>query len=84
MLFCYRTAKYASEEKIKCTSSRPEVFCINVFLEISQSSHENTCARASLIKVAGLSLKRLLRRCFPVNFTEHLQVAASPNVYKIL
>ena len=27
--------------------SRPEVFCKKVFLEISQISQENTCARAS-------------------------------------
>ena len=28
-----------------CKSSRPEVFCKNVFLEISQNSQENTCTR---------------------------------------
>ena len=32
--------------------SRPEVFCKKVFLEISQNSQENTCARdSSLMKL---------------------------------
>ena len=57
-----------------------------VFLEISQNSQENTCARVSfLIKLqaapATLLKKKLWHRCFPVNlakflrtpfFTEHL------------
>ena len=30
-------------------SSRPEVFCKKVFLEISQSSQGNTCARISFL-----------------------------------
>ena len=49
-----------------------------VFLEISQNSQENTCAKVSfLIKLhasphspATLSKKRLLQRCFPVNFVK--------------
>ena len=54
-------------------SSRPEVFCRKVFLEISQNSQENTCARV---------WKKRLAQVFPVNFakflgtsflTEHLQ-----------
>ena len=33
-------------------SSRPDVFCEKVFLEISQNSQESTCARvSSLIKL---------------------------------
>ena len=49
-----------------------------VFLEISQNSHENTCARASfLIKLqaepATLLKKKLWQRCFPVNFAEFLR-----------
>ena len=53
-----------------------------VSLEISQNSHQNTCARVSfLIKLQASGLfvikKRMCRRCFPVNFTntfftEHL------------
>ena len=35
-----------------------------VFLEISQSSQENPCARAFFLK------KRLWHRCFPVNFAK--------------
>ena len=55
------------------------------FLEIAQSSQKKTCARVFLNKVAGLRpvgllKKRLLHRCFPVNFvkllTEHLLVTA--------
>ena len=30
-------------------SSRPELFCKKLFLEISQNSQENTCARASFL-----------------------------------
>ena len=61
-------------------SSRPEVFCENVFLEISQNSQENTCARDSfLIKLQALGLKpaTLLKsfwhKCFPVNFAKFLR-----------
>ena len=47
-------------------------------LEISQNSQENTCVRVSfLIKLqawpATLLKKRLLRRCFPVNFEKFLR-----------
>ena len=41
------------ERRTDCTifrSSRPEVFCKKVFLEILQNSLENTCARASFFK----------------------------------
>ena len=63
-----------------------------VFLEISQNSQENTCARIFfLIKLKASSLqlyfkKRLWHRCFSVNcakflkapfFIEHLQKTAS-------
>ena len=49
-----------------------------MFLEISQNSQENTCARVSfLIKLKALGLrpatlfkKRLCHKCFPVNFCE--------------
>ena len=53
-----------------------------VFLEISQNSQENTCARVSfLIKLqavpglrpATLLKKRLRHRCFPVNFAKFLR-----------
>ena len=49
-----------------------------VFLEISQNSHENTCARVSfLIKLQARPttlLKRLWHRCFPVNFAKFLRI----------
>ena len=50
-----------------------------VFLEISQNSQENTCARASfLIKLQAWDLqlylkKKLWHRCFPVNFVKFLR-----------
>ena len=48
-----------------------------VFLEISQNSQENNCARVSfLIKLQALQLylkKRLWCRYFPVNFAKFLR-----------
>ena len=38
-----------------------------VFLEISQNSQENTCARVSFLK------KILWHRCFPVNFSKFIR-----------
>ena len=43
-----------------------------MFLEISQNSQENTCARAFFNNVATLLKKRLWHRCFPVNFAKFL------------
>ena len=40
-----------------------------VFLEISQNSQENTCARASLL------IKRLWHRCFPLSFAKVLRTS---------
>ena len=63
-----------------------------VFLEISQSSQENTCARVSL-RCATLPEKRLWHRCFLVGFEkflrtpflkEHLWATASVKVRFIL
>ena len=56
-----------------------------MFLEISQNSQENTCARVSfLIKLQGLSpatllKKRLWHRCFPVNFVKFLRTPLLQN-----
>ena len=52
-----------------------------VFLEISQNSHENTCARVSLLnelqaqgpRPATLVKKRTWHRCFSVNFAKFLK-----------
>ena len=41
----------------------------NIFLEISQNTQENTCARVSLLK------KRLWHRCFSVNFAKFLRTS---------
>ena len=54
------------------------MFCEKVFLEFSQNSQENTCARVFFNKVTGLRAatllkKRLLHRCFPVNFAKFLR-----------
>ena len=45
-----------------------------VFLEISQNSQENTCARASfLIKLPAVLKKSLQHKCFPINFANFLR-----------
>ena len=44
---------------LECRSTHPEVFCEKVFLEISQNSQRNTCARVSFfikLKAWGLQL----------------------------
>ena len=41
----------------------------NVFVEISQNSQENTCARLSFL----IKKNRLWHRCFPVNFAKFLR-----------
>ena len=53
-----------------------------VFLEISQNSQEDTCARVSfLIKLrsATLSKKRLWHRCFYLNFAKFLRTPYMQN-----
>ena len=49
-----------------------------VFLEISQNSQKNTCARVSFLiscrpEACNFIWKRLWHRCFPVNFTKFLR-----------
>ena len=54
-------------------SSRPEVFYKKVFLEISQNSQKNICARASfLIKLQALNFtkKETLAQVFSCEFCE--------------
>ena len=54
-------------------SSRPEVFCEKLFLEISQNSQENICARVSfLIRVTFLK-QILWHRYFPVSFLKFIR-----------
>ena len=53
-------------------SSRPEVFCKKDFLEISQKSQENTCARS--LRHATLLKNRPWHRCFPVTFVKYLKI----------
>ena len=44
-------------------NNRPDVFCKKVFLEISQNSQKNTCARVSfLIKLQASGLLLYLKR----------------------
>ena len=51
-----------------------EVFCKKkVFLEISQNSQENTCARIYFLK------KRPWHSCFPVNFKKFLRTSFLQN-----
>ena len=56
-------------------SGGPDVFCKNVFLEISQNSWRNTCARASILiklqaQVFSCDFSKFLRIPF---LTEHLR-----------
>ena len=86
-LFSYLIKKSGQKFKYPKTKAVTQTCSVKkVFLEISQNSQENTCARVSfLIKLqaapATLLKKRLRHRCFPVNlakflrttfFTEHL------------
>ena len=49
----------------------------NMFLDISQNSQENTCARVSRPTI--LLKKRLWHRCFPVNFVKFLRTSFLQN-----
>ena len=64
--------EYSSKQEQKNRSTRPEVF-----LNISQSSQENTCARISFLikkRPEACNLKKILwHRCFPVNFAKFLR-----------
>ena len=56
-----------------------------MFLEISQNSQENTCARVSFfnkvadLRPATLLKKRLWHRCLPVNFAKFLRISFLQN-----
>ena len=60
-----------------------------VLLEILQNSQENTFAKVSFNKVAGLRpatllKKRLLHRCFPMNFVKFLRTTFLQNTSVLL
>ena len=58
----------------------------NVYLQISQNSQENTCARVSLLiklRPATLLKKTLWQRFFPVNFKKPLRTPFLLNTYGI-
>ena len=50
-----------------------------MFLEISQNSQENTCARVSFLRPATLLKTRLWHRCFPVSFMKFLRTSFLQN-----
>ena len=67
------------------------MFCKKGVLRIAQNSKENTCARVSfLIKLqaclrpATFFKKRLLHRCFPVNFAKFPRTPFSKNTSRLL
>ena len=66
--------KFQSTEAVAQRSSVKKVF-----LEISQNSQENTCARVlfsiKLRPPATLLKKRLWHRCFPLNFAKFLRTS---------
>ena len=50
-------------------SSRPEVFCKKVFIEISQNSKENNCAKVSfLVKLKDSGLQETMAQVFSCEF----------------
>ena len=60
-----------------------------VFLKISQFSQENTCVGFSFqssCRISGLQpyLKRLQRRCLPVNIAKILKTPSLKNIYQLL
>ena len=59
----YYYVTYASEAVVTSCSAE------KAFLEISQNSQENACARVSFLK------KILWHRCFPVNFAKFLRTS---------
>ena len=63
----FRTVAY------RLRSSRQEVFCGKMFLEISQNSQESASARVSFAIATTLLKKRLWYRCFTVNFVKFLR-----------
>ena len=54
------TAKWTEAVAQRCSVKK-------VFLEVSQNSQKNTCARVSFLK------KKVCQRCFPVNFVKFLK-----------
>ena len=67
-----RITKYLLDRGVRTEASTKGVLLKNVFLEVSQSSLENTCARASfLIKLQGSTLlKKVLTQVFCCEFCE--------------
>ena len=68
--------KFFNDESSGNRSSHWRCSVKKVFLEISQNSQENTCARVSfLINLRPVTLfkKLLWHRCFPVKFAEFLR-----------
>ena len=77
----YKIISSLQQRQQSFRSSRPEVLCKQGVLEISQNSHENTCARVSfLIKLQAWGLQIYLKRDSGTgvflwifqNFWEHL------------
>ena len=69
---CYLLLLFAKEAVAQTSSVK------KVFLEISQNSQENTCARVSFLKklqtmACNFIKKRLWHKCFPVNFAKFLR-----------
>ena len=67
ILFATVNEELTEEVAQRCSSKK-------VFVEISQNSQENTCARFSFtLRRATLLKKRLWHRCFPMNFAKFLR-----------
>ena len=55
--FAFSVAEHTKPGFKRNGNSRPKVFCKKVFLEISEHSQENTCARVSFSKKLQADLK---------------------------
>ena len=74
--FCQKSRLFMHVKQWRYRSSQWRCSVKKVFLEISQNSQENSCARVSfLIKLRPTTLfkKRLWHMCFPVNFVKFLK-----------
>ena len=70
-LILWETQQHDFWEKTEAVAQRCSVK--KAFLEISQNSQENTCARASFFNNVKKKRETLGLRCFPMNFAEFLR-----------
>ena len=78
--FCQKSRLFMHVKQWRYRSSQWRCSVKKLFLEISQNSQENSCARVSfLIKLQPWGKKRLWHRCFPLNFSKFLRTPLLQN-----